>query len=359
MIRAAAAFCLGAISALLTAIAAGDREATSRAFGSWSRSVSVFLSSVFSFLPISIAELLLYALILLSLITFVRAVVRIFRRRSARPLLSWLSGAALTASCLVFLFLTLWGLNYFATPLSDKSGVEEQSAQALYETSVWLRDEMNSLAGQVPRNEDGICDAGGFGALAKDSMLGYDALAGRGGDFVAGLTPPKRTLFPATLIHFGISGIYIPFTGEAVVESEATDSLLPFTLCHELAHRQGTAPEDEANYYAFLACAAHPDAVFRYSGYHVAFIYCSNALGQADGDLYSRLMGEVSPLVYNDFRAQGELRKKYEGPLRDFGESTNDTYLKAVGQEAGVRSYGLVVDLLIADYLGTAKGESR
>ena len=302
-------------------------------------------------MPIPVAELLLYGLIVLSLFTLVRAVVRIFRRRSARPLLAWLASAVLTVACLIFLFLSLWGLNYYAEPLGSGIEVPDRSAGTLYETAVWLRDEMNLLAPQVARDDDGVCDAGGFDELAKRAPLGYDALADKAGDYVRGMAPPKHALIPDLLARFGIAGIYVPFTGEAVVDSTAIDAHLPFSLCHELAHRQGVAPEDEANYHAFLACTAHPDTIFRSSGYHLAFIYCSNALAGADSTLFSQLWEDVSPLAVNDIRAQNDHLKEYEGPLKDVGETVNNTYLETMGQERGVESYGLVVDLLIAEYL--------
>ena len=351
MIRFAASFCLGALCVLLVVIASSSPSETKSAFGAWSRSVSIFLSGVFSLLPIPVAELLLYGFILLALITLVRAVVRIFRWHSARPLLAWLSSVVLTAACLVFLFLSLWGLNYYATPLASEMDIPDRSPQTLFQTAVWLRDEMNLLAPQVNRDQDGVTDAGGFEELAARAALGYDALADAGGDYARGLAPPKRPMFPALLMRFGIAGIYVPFTGEALVDDSVMDSHLPFSFSHELAHRQGTAPEDEANYHAFLACVSHPDVIYRYSGYYVAFIYCSNALAGADPELFSRLWEEVSPLVRNDMQAQSERLKKYEGPLQEMGEAVNNTYLETMGQEQGARSYGLVVDMLIVEYM--------
>jgi hypothetical protein len=42
--------------------------------------------------------------------------------------------------------------------------------------------------------------------------------------------------------------------------------------------------------------------------------------------------------------------RKYEGKLSEVGDAVNDTYLKSYGQTAGTASYGLMVDLLIAEY---------
>ncbi|WP_443741808.1 DUF3810 family protein [Tractidigestivibacter sp.] len=40
--------------------------------------------------------------------------------------------------------------------------------------------------------------------------------------------------------------------------------------------------------------------------------------------------------------------RAFEGPFEDVGTTVNDTYLKSFGEEDGVRSYGLVVDYLLA-----------
>ena len=41
--------------------------------------------------------------------------------------------------------------------------------------------------------------------------------------------------------------------------------------------------------------------------------------------------------------------QKYEGPVAEKAEAVNDTYLKSNKQEDGVKSYGRMVDLLIAE----------
>jgi hypothetical protein len=57
---------------------------------------------------------------------------------------------------------------------------------------------------------------------------------------------------------------------------------MPFTMCHEVAHRLGIASEREANFAAFLACTASDDVRFVYAGDYSAFCYCFNALYRAD-----------------------------------------------------------------------------
>ena len=352
-VRIVIAVVLAGLCVLLVTLARNNPEKTARVFAPFSRTVSAFLSRLFSFTSLPISEFLFYLLILFSTITLVRAIILMFRRKSMYILLSWVSTAVLTSASLLFLFFGLWGLNYFTPPLTASPIAEtnEQSVELLYQTAVWLRDEMNVLAELTPRDENGVCDAGGFVVLAPRAALGYNALAEKSELYIRDPAPPKRMAFPTLLARLGISGIYVPFTGEAIVDTDALDAHLPFTICHELAHRMGRGPEEEANYYAFLACVAHPDPVYRYSGYHLAYIYCANALSGINSELSDKLWAEVSSPVLADLQAQREHVQKFEGPLQSVGEAANDRYLQSMGQEQGVKSYGMVVDLLIHEYL--------
>jgi len=352
-VKAGCTVLLLGLSVLLWVLAGRNPEGIARVFGPWSQWVSLFLGRVFSYTRFAVSEIVLYLLILLFLATLVRSVIRAVRGRSARPLLSWLSTVALAVAAFVFVMFSLWGLNNRAPTLAGRleARAEARPVDLLYETTLWVRDEMNRLASQVPRDSDGVTDAGGFNVLAPLAADGYNELANEFDVFYKGAPPPKRLLFPTLLARFGVAGIYVPFTGEPVVDNDAPDAHLPFTMSHEMAHRMGFAPEDEANYIAFLACIRNPDPVYQYSGYHSAFIYCVNALGRANAELSGQVWAEVSPLVAADLRAQHERIKAYEGPLRAVGEAVNDTFLQAMGQEEGVKSYGMVVDLLIAEYL--------
>ncbi|MDR1157225.1 MAG: DUF3810 domain-containing protein [Oscillospiraceae bacterium] len=331
--------------------ARNDPVGVARVFVPWSRLAQRALSHIAA-APFPLTECLAYALAAAALAALAVGSVHTVRRRSGRPVLHLLSHAALLTGVLACLFLSLWGLGAFAPPLAGELALDTApaSAQTLYDTAVWLRDEMNALAGRVPRGADGAC-TGGFGALAGRAADGYSRLAARvPGAFEGAPAAPKRVVGAGLLSRLGLSGIYSPFLGEAMVNPNTIPAHLPFTMCHEMAHGMGYVSEDEANYIAFLACTANPDPLFAYSGYHLAFIYCSNALGAADAALSERLWKGVDPLVYADFEAQRAYVKRYEGPARAVGEAVNDAYLRTMNQPEGTQSYGRVVDLLIADY---------
>lgn len=73
------------------------------------------------------------------------------------------------------------------------------------------------------------------------------------------------------------------------------------------------------------------------------------ALHRADPEAWARIHGERDLAVAGDRAARADMAAAYRGPLQDLGDAVNDGYLKANGQEAGTASYGLMVDLLLAD----------
>lgn len=75
---------------------------------------------------------------------------------------------------------------------------------------------------------------------------------------------PKAARYPELLRVIGAAGIYIPLTGEALVDVTRSDASLPFTAAHELAHMLGIGSETEANIAAYEACVASGGA-FAYS----------------------------------------------------------------------------------------------
>ncbi|MDL2273822.1 DUF3810 domain-containing protein [Oscillospiraceae bacterium OttesenSCG-928-G22] len=319
----------------------------------FSRWLQKGISTVFSVVPFSAAEVLFCGIAALLLGTIVYCVVRIIRNKATIfSLFGLFSRVTLTASVFYLIFIGVWGLNYHASPLYEEWDLarEPRSAEVLLATAEELRDETNRLAPLVSRREDGAMEDILFSDLAAKAGEGWRLLADEKG-YAASPAAPKPALFSEVMSLMGNSGVFIPFTGEPHVNRLQEVSAIPFTMCHEMAHAAGFAPEDEANYAAILACRLSPYAEFQYSGALASLVYCANALASVDYALYTELMEGLSPDVRADLAARSAFWKQYEGPVRDAASGVNDTYLRAMAQPAGVKSYGMVVDLLISDYL--------
>ena len=202
---------------------------------------------------------------------------------------------------------------------------------------------------------DGLT-ASGLAGLAGAS---YEPLAGEWPVFQGSTAPVKALLlWGEPQLYSGHTGIFWAPTGESTVPLHCATADMPFTMCHEAAHRLGIASEQEANFCAFLACVTSDDVRFAYSGSYSAFCYCLNALYRADPDRAQQVVQSVADsglyegvaLVLADRAATREHYQAYEGPFEEVGTTVNNTYLRSFGESAGVRSYGLVVDYLIAWY---------
>jgi len=268
-------------------------------------------------------------------------------------LLRGLSRLLVLCSALTLLFTVNLGVRYKAPPLSEQLGltVEQYTPGQLAEVTGILLAEVNRLAPQLPRDEAGELKNADFETQAREVLSAYGALSERLPFFSRTVQAPKHTrILGKVMSYFGIAGVYVPFTAEAVVSSDSVASHIPFHAAHEAAHAFGVALEDEANFAAALCCFSSKDNLTCYSGYLNAYIYCSNALCSADLEAAQKLGGQLCPEAVADIRALNAHLAKYETPVKRVGDAVNDAYIKATGVPDGVQSYGRMVDLLIAWY---------
>jgi hypothetical protein len=321
----------------------------------FSRAVSGILGWLFSFSAYAVAEALVALIAATAVFLTIRSAVRSVRERSAVPLLLWLSGAVLCAVSVLFLFMLLWGGTYHSPKLETRLGLDPgpQEEVLLFLTADRHLDDVIKYAGMMTRTPSGAVDAGGFETLAPEAARASKALAERIPELMgrAVITPPKRMAAAPLFGYLGISGIYSPLTGESIVNTTNTDPFLPSVMTHELAHRLGFAPEEDANFIAYLTCMESSDPVFRYSGSLMAFNYCYNALSREYRSVLWTRLAEESEETLRDFARNREAWARYDGPVREKAQAVNNAYLQSMGQPEGIRSYGRVADLLIALYL--------
>ena len=115
-------------------------------------------------------------------------------------------------------------------------------------------------------------------------------------------------------------------------------------------HQLGWAREEEANFVGYAVCRRHPDADYRYAAAQGALSYALGALRRADPDAAAAVALTLGKGLERDWDASRNFWKRYDTRLGDAALRVNDAYLKAQGQEQGIRSYGLMVELLVADH---------
>ena len=291
--------------------------------------------------------------VVLGVIVLASLVVVVATRRS---LIGW-GGWMLSIAAAVYLLHTLmWGLNYYAGPLSDDLRLEgaQYTLSELKEATEYYRDKANILSEQVKRDGSGVAQLADFDPLAGKAGEGFEILTlERSYPVFAGCKLPVKKLGWADMYSsMGITGVTFGITGEAAVNPQIPDVALPFTMCHEMAHRMCIANERDANFAAFLACSVHPDVEFEYSAYFMAYRYCFNALSTIrtqDGVLAAKEVKEgVGQKLQMDLNNYSSFfAKKRNDAAASFADTANDTYLRSSGDSAGIASYSQVCDLLV------------
>lgn len=258
----------------------------------------------------------------------------------------------------LYMFHTItFGLNYYAGPLAEDIRLEtaEYTVEDLSKATAYYRDLANELASQVSRDETGSVRYQDFDVLAEQAGSGFQTLTyDYSYPVFAGSTLPVKKLSWADMYtSMGITGVTMGITGEAAVNPQIPDVSLPFTMCHEMAHRMCIASERDANFAAFLACHVHESAEFRYSAYFMAYRYCYNALAavgtEAAAAEAARVSAGVGDLLYRDLNEYDAFFAEHRSKsATKVANTVNDTYLRTSGEESGILSYGQVCDLLVA-----------
>jgi hypothetical protein len=290
-------------------------------------------------------------LVVLSVVAMVALwIVRVRqRRKGVGRTLAGLAFDTVAAGAVLYLwFLTAWGLNYQRQPLREQLDFREDriTQDALRHLAARTVDALNTLhrdahaAGWAELAATPVALEPAFVRAQRDLALSWTARAGR----------PKRTLLNFYFTRVSIDGM----TGPFFLETLANDTLLPFeraaTVAHEWSHLAGYADESEANFVGWLVCMRGP-APAQYSGWLSLYGTAVNALPRSERDGMSARL-DAGPR--EDLRAISERIRRHAVPVANrAGYALYDRFLKANRVEAGVRSYGEVLRLL----LGTRFGE--
>ncbi|MBQ4577828.1 MAG: DUF3810 domain-containing protein [Clostridia bacterium] len=317
------------------------------------RRVAQLLSNGLAFftglVPIPVAELMVAGLILGPVI----GLVSVLKRRDWGALLRGVCRLVCVGCAAAFLFVFLYGVHHTAPSLASQMGLDTRgfTAAELDDFVSHAVEQANGLAAQVPRDGESTCDFGSFRAMAKQGRREYSRIKEDYAVFdrpQAGLV--KRSFLGGRIMSYiDLAGYYCPWAAESTVSSDVVDSHIPFNIAHETAHALGIGPEAECNFAAWLACKDSEDVRFAYSGWLLAYIYAGNALYSADYEAWARQYESLCPEVQHDIHVLNESLRPFEDTkVNQMGSAANDALIKATGQSEGIRSYGRVVDLMLA-----------
>lgn len=325
---------------------------------SYATSVYPFLSGVVNMLTsqtaVSIAEIVVIVFFGIWILYTVTTVFRlIFKENRFKTLLKFLLEVTATVGIIYFAFTLMCGINYYRYPFSEVSGLEIKASSVDELTALFdgIIDELNAISPEIERNADGTMKSGfsSFSDMANAAAEVYNSLQSDYPTLRSGYGQPKAVHFSKYMSYSQITGVFFPFTYEANVNSDVPEFTLPATMCHELTHLRGYMREDEANFIAYLACKKSDSAEFKYSGLMLAFAHTANALYKESPDTYYASYARLDESVKIDLRAKSVYWKQFEGVVAEISDTVNDTYLKINNQSDGTKSYGRMVDLLLAE----------
>ncbi len=313
------------------------------------------LGWLISLVPFSVLEILILLLGAGAVFYLVWAIIGICRHRAVwKNRLYRLGLNILAAASVVYLgFVLFMGLNYYRASITQylDLNVQKSTKEELYSLCELLVYDCNFYRGQLQEDEKGIVllSDGGFYETADSARDAYSKLEKEIPVLEAADVRNKPLLTSKLFSMTLTTGIYIPF--ESGINVDVPAYTVPATMCHELSHFRGFMRENEANFLAYLACMESSRADFRYSGSLLAFEYAFNALYDEDVELARKIAALCAPGLIRDIQAEDDYWEQYRHTVvSEISGEIYEEYLQSNNQESGLKSYGEMIDLLLAYY---------
>lgn len=325
--------------------------------------ISGFWCQISGAFPFSVGEWMIVAgivLIVLALVGF--PLILIFgksRKKKIAGITAQVYGWILTwvFSIMTMRFLIL----YQGTQLSHTLGEVSYTNRQVLDVLQRLVDEANAESELVARDENGyMLISDDLQAEAKACM---ERLSQEYPQYRGWYPDAKPICHAYFFSQQNLLGIYYPHSMEANYNPVIYDVNIPVTVCHEFTHLKGNIFEDEAGYYAFLACMTSESHDFRYSAYVSALEWMSPDFGEDDAAWaeYSEIMNSLTPGLRMDMYAfipeeYWESHKETDeiiptALVEKTAEKVMDTSLKVNGIPEGTGSYHGMTALLLHYYL--------
>lgn len=319
------------------------------------RVISVPLGGALAALPVSLTEILAVLAFPAAVVILVVLIRKLVTSGARKRLLGRVArGMGWVLSSAFLMYGIMHGLNYYRLPAAELMELDTspQSPEFLQQVCIQLAQEASREREALQEDSRGCMQLSqSIRATLRLADNGYRNLDDQYPFLWGGVWQAKPVMLSHWWSYTGITGMYFPFFAEANVNVDIPDWELPSTAAHELAHTRGFAREDECNFFAFLTCIHSDSADFRYSGYLLAYIYCSNALYAYDQELWQAVQPYVSSGMGRDLQAQNAYWDQFEGEVQEISSSINNSFIEAHGDEDGVLSYNRVVQLVLGYYL--------
>jgi hypothetical protein len=245
------------------------------------------------------------------------------------------------AAGLYLVFLVVWGLNYRREPLRRTLAFHQErvTPEALNALAARAVAELNEIHGRLPASWPAWDE--------MRSQLGPAFERARlqiGPKWRVEPGDPKRSLLNVYFKLTAVEGMVDPLFLEVLVNQDVLPFERPFIVAHEWGHLAGRADESEASFHGFLTCMSGP-VWARYSAW--ISLYGTIVAG-LPRDAQRAFGMKLDSGPRRDLQALRERIVSQSMPLaRRASGAAYDRFLKANRLREGVRSYDLVVTLLL------------
>lgn len=252
-------------------------------------------------------------------------------------LLKRLGHSLATLACLFF---WCWGFFYTFPPLVKRDKLQETlPLQEVFNFGKYLTEHIQRTPTAKVIPHDTLCMA--VGQFLNENNRCYAPTQ----------SARCRVLHDGGLLYrIGISGIYLPFTGEAYTTASLPTFSQHFVIAHELSHALGITDEGEADYTAYRALKKIATNEANYAADLELLLTVRSVLKQNNDSLWGLLVQKTPLAVNADILYLRWKRIQHPDALYGSGSSMNNVYLKTLGVQDGIKSYDRLLQLAYADY---------
>lgn len=307
------------------------------------------LTPLASLAPFALFDFLLGTVVIGVVVYWVTRMQGVVRGHRLRIFLIIVFNTTALVAGIYLAFLLVWGLNYRREPLTTKLDYQSDQVtnQSLTELAAYSVGRLNQLHASAHQS--------GWSTLeelpSRFSQAFEQAQRGLGSSRVAVAGVPKQTLLQPYFRRAGIDGMLSPFSLEILINDAILPFERPYVVAHEWAHLAGFADESEASFVGWLTCLYGDDSS-RYSAWLFLAPRVFRHLKESER---SRLWAQMDETPTTDLRAVAQRMRGAVPVVQRNANRVYNQYLRANRVEAGIASYGEVVDLI----LGTGAWKAR
>ncbi len=305
------------------------------------------LRKLTGFIPFSLGDILYTMAIVIFLIWLIRGVYSLIKKRPLKPIfLNALKKIVLWSLGIYIWFNAAWGLNY------DRLGIAYNLQIHVKEyTKADLADLSKSLLLQLNHSRKILGDVPSYPTIQtmyEEADTAYIKTTKTFPFLQYQHTSIKNSLFGNLGNYMGYLGYYNPFSGEAQVNTTVPVFVIPYTVCHEVAHQLGYGSESEANFVGYIAATHSGNPQIEYSAYFNLFAYANRQLYQVDSLAALENIHLLDTLVKKDYQTYRDFILAHQNPVEPIITKFYGLFLQANKQPLGILTYDEVVGWLIA-----------